>query len=176
LFFSYVVAGNCSTAQGQITYDTNREYRLKAVYLYKFARYVGWPKEAFQNTDSPFVIGILGPDPFGNSLERIAALRKIGSRTIVVRNYELATEIEDCHVLFISKELEIERRIDALGFLAGRSILLVGETPGFLEEGGVINFTIQNKRIRNVISTSALRREKLEISSRVGYGISSIVP
>src|SRR2546426_126694 len=46
------------------------EYRVKAVWLLNFARFVDWPPSAFANPHSPFVVGLLGKDPFGKDLEK----------------------------------------------------------------------------------------------------------
>ena len=46
-----------------------REYQLKAVFLYNFAQFTEWPADAFADEKSPIVIGIVGTDPFGATLE-----------------------------------------------------------------------------------------------------------
>ncbi len=64
----------------------NREYKLKAVYLYKFATYIEWPESTFDNANSPFVIGVLGPNPVGKDLQQIAKVKKVGDRKIEIRH------------------------------------------------------------------------------------------
>ena len=145
----------------------DRQYKLKAVYLYKFATYVQWPEGAFRDEASPFVIGILGPAPVGADLREIAKVKKIGGRKIDVRNYEQAGDIRDCHILFISGAVNIETQQAAIKLLSGRNILLVGETPEFLKHGGVIDLLIQENRIRIYISKSAYEREDLKISAQL---------
>ena len=55
-------------AQPPAVGGVNREYAIKAAYLYNFGRYVTWPDKMFPNDQSPVVIGVLGPDPFGLAL------------------------------------------------------------------------------------------------------------
>src|SRR5580704_9706085 len=38
---------------------------LKAVFLLNFGQFVEWPTNAFPDETAPFVIGILGENPFG---------------------------------------------------------------------------------------------------------------
>ena len=45
------------------------EYKIKAVFLYNFAKFVEWPPNVFPDANTPFVIGVLGQDPFGSYLE-----------------------------------------------------------------------------------------------------------
>src|SRR2546430_3260611 len=40
------------------------EYQLKAVFLFNFAQFVEWPPAALPGDSAPFVIGVLGKDPF----------------------------------------------------------------------------------------------------------------
>ncbi len=156
------VAPSPAWAQG-----IDREYTLKAVYLYKFATYIEWPKQAFHDAGSPFVIGILGPDPVGNNLRKIAKAKKIDGRRIDVLNYQSPDEIEDCHILFMPRGLAPEIRQKAVKLLAGRSILLVGEETDFLEQGGVVDFVVAGNRIQIHISQPAYEREQLEVSSQL---------
>ena len=60
-----------AVAQPPVPGVVNREYAIKAAYLYNFGRYVTWPVEKFLDDRSPVVIGVLGPDPFGAALDRI---------------------------------------------------------------------------------------------------------
>jgi len=153
-----------SPARGQ---DINREYKLKAAYIYQFATYVEWPEGAFRDATSPFVIGILGPDPVGADLRKIAKVKKIGGRKIDVRYYEQAKEVRDCHILFMSRALKSETQQAAIKLLSGQNILFVGETPDYLKHGGVIDFVIQENRIRIYISKSAYEREGVVFSAQL---------
>ena len=45
--------------------STAIEYRVKAVCLYNFAKYVKWPDAAFAKADTPINLCILGTNPFG---------------------------------------------------------------------------------------------------------------
>ena len=157
-------ASDVSSASGQ---GIDREYKLKAAYLYKFATYIKWPKEAFDNATSPFVIGVLGPDPVGAHLKKIAQVKLIDGRMIVIRNYQLAEEIRTCHVLFMSRSVDRQIQQNTIKLLAGRSVLCVGETPDFARQGGVIDFVVQDNRIHIIISKSAYERESLEISAKL---------
>lgn len=43
--------------------------KVKAAFLRNFAHYIIWPENAFPDRHSPWHIGILGQDPFGDALE-----------------------------------------------------------------------------------------------------------
>lgn len=159
-----VVFGAASPARGQAV---SNEFKLKAVYLYKFTTYIDWPEGAFHDEASPFVIGILGPDRVGAGLRKIARSKTIDGRKIEVQNYGQAEKVRGCHILFISRDLESKTRQAALKLLSARNILFVGETPDFLKQGGTINFVIQENRIKIHIFQSAYERENLKVSSEL---------
>ena len=57
------------------------------------------------------------------------------------------------------------RRI--VGAIRGSSVLTVGEADDFLDDGGVINFVMQDDRIQFHISRKAANDAGLRISSRL---------
>ncbi|NOX53248.1 MAG: YfiR family protein [Planctomycetes bacterium] len=88
----------------QVTY-IDREYQIKAAYLYHLIKYVRWPETsrlASQNAGkSPFVITVLGQNPFGGSLKHIAATRRIRGRPIRLEFVQNPDAIPDCHIVFV---------------------------------------------------------------------------
>lgn len=147
--------------------QVNREYVLKAVYLYRFATYIRWPKGAFANANSPFVIAVFGPDPVGGNLRKIAAAKRIDGRKIVIRHFAKPEDVRDCHILFMTRRVDGETQKAIIQQHSGRGILFVGETKEFLQHGGVIDFTIQENQIRMFISQRAYEREKLKVSAQI---------
>jgi ribosome-associated protein YbcJ (S4-like RNA binding protein) len=45
--------------------------------------------------------------------------------------------------------------------------LLVGETPGFAERGGAVNFFIEENKVRFEINPEVAKRRHLKISSKL---------
>ena len=82
------------------------EYKVKAVYLYNFIKFVDWPSESIENTDLPFRICVLGKNPFGDLLSPLEEKSAKG-RSLVLASRDGVEEAGDCHVLFISSS---ERR------------------------------------------------------------------
>jgi hypothetical protein len=143
----------------------NREYDLKAVFLYKFTHYVRWPGMTFATIDEPFIIGVLGRDPFGEVLDRIAATQKFDGRAIKIRRWRSVEELGPCHILFLSRSLDAKQQQAALAALQNRHVLIVGETPDFCRQGGVIGFFIAENNLRVEVNLAAAKREQLTINS-----------
>lgn len=144
----------------------SREYQLKAAFLYNFAQFTEWPTNAFPNDKSPLVIGVLGTDPFGKTLDDTVRGEKINGREILIRRFNRVDDTMDCHLLFISQS-ESDRLEQIFKTLKDRSILTVGETDAFIEKGGIIRFATEHNRIRLRINPEAARQAKLVISSKL---------
>jgi hypothetical protein len=143
-----------------------REYDLKAAFLFNFAQFVEWPAEAFSDASAPFIIGVLGEDPFGRSLDEIVAHEAVRNRKIAVRRYRNVQEISTCHILYIGgSEASSLSRI--LAQLDGRPILTVGDTDLFTTHHGIIQFLVVENKLRLRINVEAARMAKLSISSQL---------
>jgi hypothetical protein len=142
------------------------EYDLKAAFMFHFAQFVQWPPEAFPDTKTPLTIGILGDDPFGKSLDEIVMNEAVGGHKLVIRRFQKVSEIDSCHILFISPS-EASRLDQISSQLNRRSILTVGETKDFAQRSGIIGFVISEKRLRLAVNLAAANAARLTISSKL---------
>lgn len=157
-----------SQAVAQAPAVVDREYTIKAAYLYNFSHYVTWPDGKFLNDQSPMVIGVLGPDPFGAVLDRIAQRgEKATGRPIAIRRFLDVKDVAGSHILFIGPKVAAPMRAEAVRIAANSSVLLVGEMPGFAEKGAVVNFFVVGNRVRFEMNPRAARQRNLKISAKV---------
>ena len=136
---------------------------VKAVFLYNFSRFVTWPPPTSNNSNSSFIIGILGNDPFGSFLESVVEGEKVDGRPIIIRRYGDAHDVKDCQILYINKR-------NASGIakeLQNRSILTVSDTDDFATDGGMIRFSFVNNKIRLQINAKTAKTANLTISSKL---------
>jgi uncharacterized protein DUF4154 len=155
-------------AEGLDTSDSS-EYLIKAGFIYNFAKLVEWPTAAFPQPDSPIVIGILGEDPFGATLDRIVADKKINGRGIAVKRLKWGKDqkdLRDCNILFVSlsEKEHVDNVVDAMKWLP---VLTIGDASGFAKRGGIINFTLEDNKVRFEVNVEAAKRADLTISSRL---------
>ena len=105
-------------AQNQNDSSQNREYKIKAAFLYNFIKFVDWPQEKAVKEGEVIVIGIIGKDTFGDAFEPIKDKKVKGNETVIKRyksfselkktekdnNSEYKNTVEalkKCHLLFI---------------------------------------------------------------------------
>jgi YfiR/HmsC-like len=138
------------------------EYEVKAAFLLNFARFVEWPSFGEVPSSAPFSICILGDDPFGQTLDQIVRGEKIDNRPLAVRRVRRPQD--QCQVLFVpASESDVARILKEVG----PGVLTVGEAPDFLRNGGMIDFVVENRRVRFDVNRAAAERASLRISSRL---------
>jgi hypothetical protein len=147
---------------GAQTGATAEEYQLKAAFVYRFPQFVEWPPAAFDGQDSLHVC-VSAPNPFGNTLEELVAGETMNGRRLVVREVGRSTDIGGCHVLFVPAAAQSERLLQA----AKGSVLTIGESPTFLDEGGIINLRVVDRRVRFEVNAVAAERAGLKLSSQL---------
>src|SRR6185436_8299326 len=96
----------------------------------------------------------------------VLAGRAVGERAISVRTGVPMAELKDCEIAFISA-IQAPPLRAVLFAVQGRPVLTVADTPGFAEQGVIVNFYRAGDRLRFEINLDAARRARLTISSRL---------
>lgn len=138
--------------------EVPQEYQVKAAFLYNFLKYVEWP----DRPNRPFVICVAGQNPFGTVLEGLTKNERVGGNPVMTQII-LAPE-PGCDVIFTPRTANIPAYLNAA---AGMPILTVGETPNFIERGGIVNFFLEDGKVRFEINRNGVERAGLRISSRL---------
>ncbi|OLC94228.1 MAG: hypothetical protein AUH86_15000 [Acidobacteria bacterium 13_1_40CM_4_58_4] len=142
------------------------EYTVKAAFLFHFAQFVDWPDGTFREADSPLVYCTIGADPFHGALEASLIGKKMGGHGYQVRHARQISEIQGCHVLFIG---EGEKKLlpTVLANLRGSPVLTVGESERFVNDGGMIGFSLEENKIRFEINLESAEKAKLKIGAKL---------
>jgi hypothetical protein len=149
------------------------EYELKAAFLYNFAKFVDWPPAAFPDPNGSFRICVLGKDPFGASLQAAVGGEEIAGHKLAVA--DILSRPAGCQILFISRS-ERDQTAQILAAVRDSPVLTVGDAPGFLEQGGIINFLLEGTKVRFEINNEAAVRARLTISSKLLQLARRVVP
>jgi len=156
----------CQPFTSRAQTNVSKEYQIKAAFLFNFAQFVEWPSQTYTNADQPFIIGVLGDDPFGSALDQTVQDETIHARKLIVRRSQRPEDLQDCQLVFISKS-EKGRVAEVLPKFTGRRVLTVSEVPGFASRGGMINFYLDGSKVRFEINPASAQREELRISSQL---------
>jgi len=138
---------------------------VKAAFLPRFARYVTWPASAMPKGSDPFVLCVIGADPFGGQLDAAARSQTVDGRRIAVRHLDSATGADQCQIAFIggSRNQPAGQLLSALGH---KPVLTVTDSANGAQRG-IIHFALVGGRVRFFIDEAAAEQRGLSISSRL---------
>jgi hypothetical protein len=142
------------------------EYQVKAAFLYNFAKFVEWPPSSFSSASEALRICIFGRDPFGEELRNITSAKTVNGHKLEVHGEVDLEHARSCHILFIASPGETRMK-EIVAALRGASVLTVGDAKGFAEQGGMINFVLENERVQFEVNRKAAEEAGLKISSKL---------
>ena len=141
------------------------EYEVKAAYIYNFTKYVEWPSGSFQGRSKTIRVCVIGDDPFGSSLTALNG-KRVGKRSVRIRRNTSLHDVRSCEILFISGSEE-ENLDQIMKAINGSLVLTIGDSEGFARKGVMINFYMENNKVRFEINPKAAMRAGLRISSNL---------
>jgi len=154
---------------------TVAEYRIKAAFLFKFLAFVDWPPAAFDRSDAPIVIGVLGARTVGEELGQVVPGQRVNGHPVQVRALAPGEPLAGLQVLFVARTES--SRLPAIAAAAeGLPLLVVTEAESGLAAGGMINFVVLDDKVRFDVSLPAAERAGLKISARLLAVARSVLP
>lgn len=165
MLFGVLISSTMASSAMAAQTASAQEYQVKAVFLYNFTQFVGWPS-APAEAQTPIVIGILGDDPFGSYLDDTVRGEKVGDRPLIVRRYRHLEDVDDCQVLFISRSEAVHFE-EIAARLKDRSILTVSDADQSGKRGGIVRFVTEKDRVKLRISLNSAKTAGLTISSKL---------
>ena len=160
---SLAILLNSFRAHAQAVFST--EYDIKAALLFNLTQFTEWPETAFTNAQAPIVIGVLGDNPFGLSLDKAVAGEKVQNRPVVAKYFSDVDTVQ-CHVLFVSRS-EASRTERIIAKTRARGILTVSDIDRFAKKGGMVRFVNERNRVRLNINVAEVEAAGLKISSKL---------
>ncbi len=154
------------TAAGSAPSNQFKEYEVKAAFLLRFIEFAQWPPSALGAASEPFVIAIVGSDPFGQVIDRLAAGQTAFGRPVVVRRIPWGPAVGKCEVLFVPAD-QSDKISQIAKWVQSKPVLTVGESPGFAHRHGIVNFFLESGRVRFEINNEAAKAANLSLSSRL---------
>ena len=141
-----------------------QETRFKAIMLYQFTKLVGWP--LLNSSSNDFVIGVYGNKRVYKLTSYYCKGKKVGSRAIKVKYYDLAKEIGKPEILYIA-EGKIKYLPVISNYLGNSPTLIVTSRRGAMKYGSVANFVIVNGYMKVELSQTNAFKRKLQISQQL---------
>lgn len=153
-----------SPTLGSEAADVSAEYRLKAAFLYNFAKFITWPDED-NRSDGVLRIGVAGATPAVASMKRVIEGQHVRKLRIELEEFDPQADLGRYHIVFVGREYSDAPRL--LEKINGRPVLTVGESAEFIPWGGAIRFLLRDGKVRFQIAPGQTDRAGLAISSRL---------
>lgn len=141
----------------------SQDYKFHSVFIYNFTKYIQWPS-SYQSGD--FVITVLGKSAVTENLEKMAAVKTVGSQKIVVKQINSISEAGKCHILFLpdNKSGNLE---EVLAHYGTSPTLIITERAGMAKKGSGINFILQGGKWKFELNKPVIESNNLRVSSEL---------
>jgi hypothetical protein len=142
------------------------EYQIKAEFIERFTRFIEWPAAPPQPPGDPFVIGVIGRDPFDGYLDSIARARTIKGRAVKVRHLTSTDAIGSCQILFVSSS-EKERFAEIVARARQYPVLTISDSRDAFASGVMINLYTAENKVRFEINEQQLSKAGFSASAQL---------
>lgn len=147
-------------ASGALQAQERPMHEVYSMMVFNFTKYVQWPDHT---ATGEFVIGVVGSDDVYNTLTIWYGGKPRGTKTYVIKKFNSASEISDCHVVFIdkSKSGEFENINEKL---KGKGTLVITDKNGLGVKGSSINFKTIDNKLKFELNQKAIETANLKVS------------
>lgn len=135
-------------------------HEVYSMMVFNFTKYVQWPDHA---TSGEFVIGVVGNADIYNTLNGWYGGKPRGSKTYIIKKFNSASDVTDCHVLYIDKAKSGEFE-DVNDKVKGKGTLVITDKTGLGERGSGINFKTVDNKLKFELNQKAIEASNLKVS------------
>lgn len=159
--WALVLCGGVAAAAQEVT----PEYQVKAAFVSKFLEFTEWPAGVIESRKTVDIC-VVRPNPFADILGQLVAGESFRGRPLRVREVSAIADVRECVVLFVPQQQK-GRELTLLKSARELPILTVGESPQFLDDGGIINLHLVEGRVRFDISVETARRVGIRLRAQL---------
>ena len=142
--------------------DSVSEYKIKAGFIYNFARFTKWP-----DNDNELRICIYGKDPFGHHIDHLKS-KVVSSRSITIFRTHIIENIKPCHVVFLNinpvDQLTFKKIINSL---KGSNTLTISDTKNVINYGVMVGLDIKDDKVSFNINYTSILESELKINPQL---------
>jgi hypothetical protein len=152
---------------GVVSADTTTsEYPVKAAIIYKIAKFVAWPEDAFSSRTEALPVCLAEADPIGPALDALSGKIVWGHPIAIKRLSEVSRVESDCRILFLGQDSRTNQN-KLVSNVGMAPVLTIGDSNDFIDLGGIVMLEIEQHRVRFAINVAASERAGLNISAQL---------
>jgi hypothetical protein len=145
-------------------------YKVKAVFLYNFTKFVKWPGQTSLAVTHNANVCIYGDNPFNGKLD---ILEKASSPelTFHIKRNVSQNDFPDCQILFVSKS-QAANMSEVIAGTHKLPVLTASDIDGFAASGGVVEMrksenNIGKESIKLIINLESAEAKNLDIDAQL---------
>lgn len=140
------------------------EDKLKAAFVYNFAKFITWPAPDFA-TQPAITVCVAGKGVMEQALAPLAN-RTAQGKNIVLRTGVKPEDLKGCEILFVSEsEKSYPASIAALA--AANSVLTVSDRDGFAQANGMIGLSADDSKIVFDVNLDEIEKAGLKVNAQL---------
>jgi len=160
MMFSFTTYSSPTTA-------ATRSKKIQAVFVLNFMIYTKWKTDLADGLN----LCLIGDVSFSDASDMING-RTVNGRLLNVKKIKgilkvSLSAVQDCHAIFIANSYPKQDLDDLLKSLSKKSILTISERKSFIDDGGMINLIVVNKKQKFEINKSSADVAGISFSSKL---------
>jgi hypothetical protein len=146
--------------------DDNKEYLVKAAFIYNFVKFIQWPGDLAIGKKTNIDVCVVGDGPLLSTINvfKAASTAKLSLSLVEEKNWRNAPS--HCHILFIG-DSEEGNVAEIVAGLKGQPILTVSDIDHFAENGGMIGFTTSDNKIKLIVNTRSTAAAGMKVDAQL---------
>jgi hypothetical protein len=162
---AFLLCGLARAVPAQAVDRSPIEAKVKVAMIYNLVKFVEWPDNVFPDPQSSFVISVLGAASFKEALSSLQG-KPIKNHVITIRQITRIEDLGTCQVLVVGEGFR--EHLPAIREKAlQKGMFTISDMPGFAESGGMIEFLVNEGKVRFTVNHAAMKAARLVISSQV---------
>lgn len=160
-----ITKGFNAAAQSEIAPADARsaEHRIHCIYIYNFTKYIQWPSDY---TSGDFTIGIVGETGLADELKKMADVKTVNGRKIIVKRYKTVGEVDKTCPILILPVQSSDFLSNALK-ACNKNTLIVTQKAGLAKTGSPINFVSLEGKPKFEMNTTVLDKTDLKVLTQL---------
>ncbi|MCQ2374571.1 MAG: YfiR family protein [Salinivirgaceae bacterium] len=156
LFVLFMVLGTSTVYAQGLT-------QFQALYIYNFAKNIGWPEI---DNSKDLVVTIISNTALSGELKKLSQTRKIGNRTVIVKDAATLADVAKSDIIYLdaSKAGQIGQLVNSQ---KGNRVLIVSDKGGHCANGAGISFVTEGEKLKYEISKANIEKCGLDVSSQL---------
>jgi hypothetical protein len=138
-----------------------KEQAVKAGIIFNITKFVVWPSDAREQ----FNLCVFGDDQLEGALEALYG-KRIANKKLALRRNMPDKLLTECHIAFIGKQKDKDMQ-KVLQKLKSMPVLTISDNPNFIDQGGMVGFVKDGRRVGFEFNLVHIRTAGLNIGSQL---------